>query len=151
MKRFVVAIAVAVLFAAGRTTPIGLGQSEIQVPLHHGPPNFAVQPPPYRIVEVGEDVCEAGSKQWGGSVNVSEGNALFFCKFLPNTLIVLPLSAPKSLTPGVLHEAGFFESRNKPKDDPIIVWIDGCAIPRKDKNLNHILMKNPIVVPVYLR
>jgi len=76
----------------------------------------------------------------------------------PNTLIVLPLSPETQIADSRgAPEAGFFESRNTPKDDPIIVWIDGYAIPRKDpghaslKNLHHILMKNPIVVPVYLR
>ena len=160
MKRFVVAIAVAILLAAGRTTPIGPGQSEIQVPLHHGPPNLAAQPSPYMIVEVGEDVCEAGSRQWAGSVNVSEGNALFFCEFLSRTSswsFCHCCPRPKSLTPGVLHEAGFFESRNTPKDDPIIVWIDGCAIPRKNpahtslRYWNNVLMKSSIVVPAYLQ
>ncbi|KAK4449805.1 Alpha/Beta hydrolase protein, partial [Podospora aff. communis PSN243] len=52
----------------------------------------------YTISETGENVCKAGSKQWAGLVNVSEGNSVFYW---------------------------FFESKHQPETDPVIVWIDG--------------------------
>ena len=36
----------------------------------------------FTIIPQGEDICRAGSKQWTGTVNVSNDNALFYCKLI---------------------------------------------------------------------
>ncbi|KAL3418580.1 carboxypeptidase Y [Phlyctema vagabunda] len=50
------------------------------------------------VKEQGEDICSAGTKQWTGSIDVSEEKSLFFW---------------------------FFESRNDAKNDPLVVWLNG--------------------------
>ncbi|RDW75873.1 hypothetical protein BP5796_06694 [Coleophoma crateriformis] len=52
----------------------------------------------YTIVEQDEDICRAGTKQYTGMIDVSESNSLFYW---------------------------FFESRNDPENDPVVVWING--------------------------
>lgn len=50
----------------------------------------------YTINEPGENVCRAGSKQWAGSVNVSEGDSLFYC-------IGCSSSYPQNSTQGIFR------------------------------------------------
>ncbi|ORY66577.1 Alpha/Beta hydrolase protein [Pseudomassariella vexata] len=52
----------------------------------------------FTLYEQSEDICDAGSRQWTGWVNVSDEKKLFFW---------------------------FFESRDKPTEDPIVVWLNG--------------------------
>ncbi|KAK8027714.1 hypothetical protein PG991_004770 [Apiospora marii] len=53
---------------------------------------------PYTLQEQNDQVCDAGSRQWTGWINVSEEKKLFFW---------------------------FFESRSAPQDDPVMVWLNG--------------------------
>lgn len=53
---------------------------------------------PYTIKEQGEELCRAGSRQWTGSVDVREDRSLFYW---------------------------FFESRNDPANDPVVLWLNG--------------------------
>ncbi|KAK8055719.1 hypothetical protein PG993_000946 [Apiospora rasikravindrae] len=54
--------------------------------------------PPYTLREQNDQVCDAGSRQWTGWINVSEEKRLFYW---------------------------FFESRSAPLDDPVVVWLNG--------------------------
>lgn len=87
MKKFVGAAAGAVLLEAGAAVTVGQGHGGAQIPLHLRPPDILAQPSTFTMIDVDKGVCEAGSKQWAGSVNVSEGNNLFYCE----------LSSPESL------------------------------------------------------
>ncbi|KAK6842942.1 hypothetical protein PG987_003802 [Apiospora arundinis] len=53
---------------------------------------------PYTLREQNDQVCDAGSRQWTGWINVSKEKRLFFW---------------------------FFESRSAPQDDPVMVWLNG--------------------------
>jgi len=57
-----------------------------QVPFHHWQDSKLLYAPEtkslgFTINEPGGDLCQAGAKQWVGSVNVSEGNSLFYCEW----------------------------------------------------------------------
>lgn len=47
-------------------------QDGAQVSLHATGAKFSVR-------EQGEDICEAGTKQWTGTIDVGDGKSIFFC------------------------------------------------------------------------
>ncbi|KAF2665465.1 carboxypeptidase Y [Microthyrium microscopicum] len=51
-----------------------------------------------RVMEQNDTICDAGSKQWSGTVNLGKGRDMFFW---------------------------YFESLSHPKDDPLIIWLNG--------------------------
>ncbi|KAI1374715.1 alpha/beta-hydrolase [Hypoxylon crocopeplum] len=52
----------------------------------------------YSVREQTKDICDAGSRQWTGWAHVSDEKSLFFW---------------------------FFESRNDPLNDPVMIWMNG--------------------------
>ncbi|KAH6980731.1 carboxypeptidase Y [Ilyonectria sp. MPI-CAGE-AT-0026] len=53
---------------------------------------------PFTLREQTSELCDAGSRQWTGSVNVTSDKSIFFW---------------------------FFESRHDPENDPLILWMSG--------------------------
>ncbi|KAH9905658.1 alpha/beta-hydrolase [Xylariomycetidae sp. FL2044] len=72
--------------------------ADAQVPL--APNRLDAESPERRfdVREQSQDVCQAGSRQWTGWIDVSEAKRLFFW---------------------------FFESRGNPSTDPVVVWLQG--------------------------
>ncbi|KAG4275799.1 carboxypeptidase Y [Fusarium proliferatum] len=54
--------------------------------------------PTFSITNQSSDICDAGSRQWTGTVSVTEEKSMFFW---------------------------YFESRNQPEDAPVILWMSG--------------------------
>ncbi|EKJ69548.1 hypothetical protein FPSE_10259 [Fusarium pseudograminearum CS3096] len=54
--------------------------------------------PFFTVREQSSDLCDAGSRQWTGTVNVTADKSMFFW---------------------------YFESRNKPQTDPLLLWMSG--------------------------
>lgn len=55
----------------------------------------------FTIREQSDNVCKAGSRQWTGHVDVGDEKKLFYW---------------------------FFESRNHPLKDPVVVWLNGYVV-----------------------
>jgi hypothetical protein len=53
-----------------------------QKPLSH-----ATASPKYTLYEQSEEICNAGSRQWTGWINVSDEKKLFFCKLSPPVVL----------------------------------------------------------------
>jgi hypothetical protein len=87
MKAIIVTLIGAVLLGPWTTGASAVQQDgNKQIPLDHPLEQTGrrqKQPGKYTINEPGENVCQAGARQWAGKVNVSEGNAMFYCKWLP--------------------------------------------------------------------
>ena len=65
--------------------------------------------PKYAIrVKDSNEICDSSVNQKVGYLDVAEGKHFFFCEFF------LPRSS-----------SGFFESRNQPKTDPLLLWLNG--------------------------
>ncbi|KAM5354841.1 hypothetical protein ACJ41O_001487 [Fusarium nematophilum] len=54
--------------------------------------------PAFTVTQQSADLCDAGSRQWTGTVNVTEEKSMFFW---------------------------YFESRHQPENDPVILWLSG--------------------------
>ncbi|KAF5712492.1 carboxypeptidase Y [Fusarium mundagurra] len=57
--------------------------------------------PTFSVTQQNPDICDAGSRQWTGTVTVTEEKSMFFW---------------------------YFESRNQPEDAPVILWMSGQPI-----------------------
>ncbi|KAM0207169.1 hypothetical protein ACHAQD_012175 [Fusarium lateritium] len=85
---------------------MGLGMIPFQVPLqsisNKHISEVKTNPPPYgaafTVREQDSELCDAGSRQWTGTVNITGDKSIFFW---------------------------YFESRNSPTTDPIILWLSG--------------------------
>ncbi|KAK8138060.1 hypothetical protein PG984_001440 [Apiospora sp. TS-2023a] len=88
------AISLSALVPAALASP-ALGHGTSPGPL---PAAGAKRGLPYTLREQNDRVCDAGSRQWTGWINVTEEKRLFFW---------------------------FFESRSAPQDDPVMVWLNG--------------------------
>ncbi|KAH8645499.1 Alpha/Beta hydrolase protein [Xylariales sp. PMI_506] len=75
-------------------TPLATGFDAIQKPLGEHVAGDAK----FTLREQNEEICDAGSRQWTGWINVSDEKRLFFW---------------------------FFESQSDPLNDPVAVWING--------------------------
>ncbi|KAH6952182.1 carboxypeptidase Y [Fusarium avenaceum] len=53
---------------------------------------------PFTVREQGPELCDAGSRHWTGTVNVTDDKSIFFW---------------------------YFESRDKPSTDPLLLWMSG--------------------------
>ncbi|KAI2601740.1 alpha/beta-hydrolase [Hypoxylon sp. NC1633] len=59
---------------------------------------YVTTPHKFNVREQSEKICDAGSQQWTGWVHVSDEKNLFYW---------------------------FFESRNDPSNDPVVIWMNG--------------------------
>ncbi|GKU06761.1 carboxypeptidase y a [Fusarium langsethiae] len=75
-------------------TAIGRVTCQEQKPLADG----IASEPFFTFREQSSDLCDAGSRQWTGTVNVTADKSMFFW---------------------------YFESRNKPQTDPLLLWMSG--------------------------
>ena len=96
------------------TLPL-VGQKIIEQPEYE---KFGLPAHPHhavRLKEQTDDLCDAGSKQYTGWIDV-DGKHLFFCKqdAMPPTFTSHPDFCP-----------GYFESLNDPQNDPLNLWMTG--------------------------
>ncbi|CAG7564369.1 unnamed protein product [Fusarium equiseti] len=75
-------------------TIIGHVSCQDQIPLTEE----SAKKPLFTLREQSSDLCDAGSRQWTGTVNVTADKSMFFW---------------------------YFESRDKPESDPLLLWMSG--------------------------
>ena len=90
-------------------TIIGHVSCQDQIPLTEE----AATKPLFTLREQSSDLCDAGSRQWTGTVNVTADKSMFFCTY-KNIVKELRLIL-----------IGYFESRNDPETDPLLLWMSG--------------------------
>ena len=79
---------VAAAIVSSLVTAAQQGRNQQQKPFYlNDTPNHPMHSARYTIHQPGEEVCKAGAKQWAGEVKVSEGNTIFYCKYLAPCLI----------------------------------------------------------------
>lgn len=70
------------------------------------------------------ELCDSGSQHWTGTVNVSSEKSMFFCAFSSGPS-VMQLALCATISVSLTDVIGYYESRDSPETDPVLLWMSG--------------------------